>query len=221
MSAQSQTSGVSGRRAAAPARLRRSVRAGERRQVAALVDAGHRLGQPGERARTASEAFSSGATGAASRGPARQPAQRVVATAAGACRRTAWCSASALYVAMSTPVGQSRAQPLQDRQRSSASRDGGVGQPVDERAVERLLEHPGAAAGGVLLVAGREVRRAHHAARSGVVGQALADPGAAVHGVAERAAVVDQPQRGADRGDRHAPGAGRRPAAPGRRARPG
>ena len=64
---------------------------------------------------------------------------------------------------MSTPVGQSDAQPLQDRQRSSASSTAGSAQAADQRAVERLLEHPGAAAGGVLLVAGGEVGGAHHA----------------------------------------------------------
>ena len=40
-----------------------------------------------------------------------------------------WCSASALYVAMSTPVGQSDAQPLQARQRSSASATAGSANP--------------------------------------------------------------------------------------------
>ncbi len=71
----------------------------------------------------------------------------------------------------------------------------GITQPVDQLAVERLLQHPGAAAGGVLLLAGGDVRRAHHPARTRR--HALADPGAAVHRGPERAAVVDQPQRGA------------------------
>ena len=91
------------------------------------------------------------------------------------------------------PVGQSRAQPLQDRQRSSASPTAGSSKP--ERPVGDVLEHVRAAAGGVLLLAGGEVRRAHHAARGGVVGDALADAGAAVHGVLEGAGVVGEPQR--------------------------
>ena len=61
----------------------------------------------------------------------------------------------------------------------------------DQVAVEHLLEHAGPAAGGVLLVPGRQERRAHHAAGRGVVGPALAHAGAAVHGVHEVAPVVE------------------------------
>ena len=43
---------------------------------------------------------------------------------------------------MSTPVGQSDAQPLQARQRSSASATAGSAKPADQRAVDRLLQHP-------------------------------------------------------------------------------
>src|SRR5690606_9468460 len=59
-----------------------------------------------------------------------------------------------------------------------------------ERAVGELLQHAGAAAGGVLLVPGREVGRAHEAAGGGGVGAALADADAPVHRGGEVAAVV-------------------------------
>ena len=65
---------------------------------------------------------------------------------------------------MSTPAGQSDAQPLQDRHRSSDSCTSSAREAPDQRAVGQLLQHPRPAAGGVLLVAGGEVGRAHHAA---------------------------------------------------------
>ena len=65
---------------------------------------------------------------------------------------------------------------------------------TDQPPVDHLLEHPGPAAGGVLLVAGRHVGGAHHAPGAGVVGQAAAHARAAVHRVHQRAAVVQQPQ---------------------------
>ena len=110
--------------------------------------------------------FSAGATGAARRGPLRQPAQRVVAARAAACRRTSGAAPRPCRSPCRRRWGSRDAQPLQARQRSSASPTAGSASPPDQGAVERLLQHPGAAAGGVLLVAGREVRRAHHAARS-------------------------------------------------------
>ena len=61
---------------------------------------------------------------------------------------------------MSTPVGQSRAQPLQDRQRSSASST--AGSVTAQVPGDDVLQHPRAAAGGVLLLAGGHVGRAHH-----------------------------------------------------------
>ena len=91
------------------------------------------------------------------------------------------------------PVGQSRAQPLQDRHRSSDSATAGSSKP--ELPGDDVLEHVGAAAGGVLLVAGRQVRRAHHATGSSVVRQALADAGAPVHGLRQRPGVVGESQR--------------------------
>ena len=56
---------------------------------------------------------------------------------------------------MSMPVGQSRAQPLQDRHRSSASSTAGSSKP--STPIGDVLEHVGAPAGGVLLVPGGEV----------------------------------------------------------------
>ena len=97
---------------------------------------------------------------------------------------------------MSTPVGQSREQPLQDRQRSRASCTSGERQPFDRPAGrQHLLQHAGPAAGGVLLLAGRRPGRAHHAAGALQVGPALAHAGAAVHGGREVAAVVRIGQR--------------------------
>ena len=103
--------------------------------------------------------------GRGQRGPPRQPAERVVAAGPAAPARTVWCSTSALYVAMSTPVGQSRAQPLQARHRSSASCDRGVRQAAGPAVPSSASwSTRGAAAGGVLLLAGGQVGRAHHAA---------------------------------------------------------
>ena len=113
---------------------------------------------------------------------------------------------------MSMPVGQSRAHPLQDRQRSRAwCTAGRLPAQLDQVAVDHLLQHPGPAAGRVLLVPGGQVRRAHHAETAGVVGQALADAGAAVH----RRRRSGRPGRPARRP------ADRRPPAAGRPARPG
>ena len=64
----------------------------------------------------------------------------------------------------------------------------------DETAVDHLLQHPSTAASRVLLVAGRLERRAHDTIRAVVVGQALADAGAAVNGLAEVALVVEESQ---------------------------
>ena len=84
----------------------------------------------------------------------------------------------------------------------------------DGRAVDHLLQHPGTPAGGVLLLAGGQVRRAHHPAGRGVVGAALADAGAAVHRLGEITAVVVVGQRqvpapGSARGSRRSASSGR------------
>ena len=113
---------------------------------------------------------------------------------------------------MSMPVGQSRAQPLQDRHRSRASCTSGDFQPSwIDLAVDHLLQDPGPAAGGVLLLPGRLVGRAHHPEPRGDVRQALADAGAVVHLLAR-----------SGRGDPAAPEpAGRRPPACGSTSTPG
>ena len=65
---------------------------------------------------------------------------------------------------MSTPVGQSRLQPLQPTHRSSASRHRVAGQRVGaELARQRQPQRVGAAARQVLLVARDAVARAHRA----------------------------------------------------------
>ena len=67
---------------------------------------------------------------------------------------------------MSTPAGQSVEQALHDRHRSRASRTSSDCHPSStvRRAADHLLQHPGPAAGGVLLVPGGPVARTHHAA---------------------------------------------------------
>ena len=62
-------------------------------------------------------------------------------------------------------------------------------------AVDHLLQHPGPAAGGVLLLPGGLVRRAHHAETAGAVGQALAHARAAVHLGGEVRSAVRADQR--------------------------
>ena len=94
---------------------------------------------------------------------------------------------------MSMPVGQSLAQPLQERQRSSASPTAGSSKP--RVPLTTSWSTCAAAAGRVLLLPGGEVGGAHHPARCGVVGDALADSRAAVHGVLEGAGVVGQLER--------------------------
>ena len=91
---------------------------------------------------------------------------------------------------MSTPAGQSDEQPLQDRHRSSEAASSAEPKPLDQRAVRELLQHPGAAAGGVLLVPGGQEGRAHHPPAAGGVGAALADADAAVHRHRQVAVVV-------------------------------
>ncbi len=81
-------------------------------------------------------------------------------------------------------AGQAQVERLGDRR---------VREPLHQRPVDRLLEHPGATPGGVLLVAGGEVRRAHHS--GGRRRDALADAGAAVHRVAKPATVVRELQQ--------------------------
>ena len=108
--------------------------------------------------------LASGATGAARSAQAgSRPSRRWLRGRRTPCTSCFWCSASDLYVAMSTPVGQSDAQPLQARHRSSASATAGSANPCTSDpsiASWSTRERP---AGGVLLVAGGEVRRAHHA----------------------------------------------------------
>ncbi len=116
---------------------------------------------------------------------------------------------------MSTPTGQSRLQPLQDRHRSSASATSGERQPSSiTLAGGHLEQQPGPPAGGVLLLAGGPVAGAHHAA---VRGDALAHAEAAPGGPGERAAVVREGQRAA----RRASWAARRKRAGPRRGGPG
>ena len=115
---------------------------------------------------------------------------------------------------MSTPTGQSLEQPLQDRHRSSASAISGARQPTYQRPVRQLLQHPGAAPGGVLLVPGGQERRAHHAAGGGGVRPALADAHAAVHGGGEVAARR-RGRRSRGRGGAAAPAGTRRSASSG------
>ena len=66
----------------------------------------------------------------------------------------------------------------------------------DERAVRHLLQHARPAPRRVLLVLGREVRRAHEAAGRGGVGAALADTHAPVHGRGQVTGVVREREAG-------------------------
>ena len=186
----------------------------ERRDRTPLVDAGGRLGQPRHRA----EPHHPVGQRRDRRGPIRphrEPAEQAVAARAayaldvvllvqrlGLVRRHVHAGRAVRRAAL---AGQAQVERLGDRR---------VGEPLHQRPVDRLLEHPGAAAGGVLLVAGGEVRRAHHA--RGRRRDALADAGAAVHRVAEPAAVVRELQQRQHRPGARGPAAGRRPAAPGR-----
>ncbi len=124
---------------------------------------------------------------------------------------------------MSTPVGQSRRAALAGQAEVEGLVDlGGAPAVGDQVAVDHLLQHPRPAPGGVLLVPGGEVRRAHDAARAGGVRDALAHAGAPVHRVDERAAVVDQRAAWSRRLARAVPRAGgRRRRGAGRPARPG
>ncbi len=88
---------------------------------------------------------------------------------------------------------------MQDRHRSRASWTAGSARPPEQSpgaGVQCLLEHPGASAGAVLLLARGLVARAHDTRRRR--GHALADAGAAVRGGSEVAVVVQQPQTGVD-----------------------
>ena len=123
---------------------------------------------------------------------------------------------------MSTPAGQSLAQALQDRHRSSDSCTAGSRQSRISRAVGQFLQHPGPAAGDVLLVPGRPERRAHEATGGAGVGPALADADAPVHARTSgrrrrRRRRTRRPAAGVGR----PAGAGRRPAGPGRTSTPG
>src|SRR5689334_18099241 len=60
--------------------------------------------------------------------------------------------------------------------------------------VEHLEQHPGAATGGVLLLAGDLVGRAHDGAAVVLVLAALADADAPIRGLSEAAAVVGEPE---------------------------
>ena len=74
--------------------------------------------------------LASGAKGAARSAQAgSRPSRRWLRGRRTPCTSCFWCSASDLYVAMSTPVGQSDAQPLQARHRSSASATAGSANP--------------------------------------------------------------------------------------------
>ena len=61
-------------------------------------------------------------------------------------------------------------------------------------AGHQFLEHSRPGPGGVLLVPGRKIGRAHDAAGGGQVGAAFADPGAAANGVTEVAVVLAVPE---------------------------
>ena len=123
---------------------------------------------------------------------------------------------------MSTPAGQSLAQALQDRHRSSDSCTSASGPVGDQRAVGEFLQHPRPPAGDVLLVPGGQVGRAHETAGRGGVGAALADADAAVHGLGEIPVVVGEARtrRPPARRGRTA-GAGRHRAGSGRTSTPG
>ena len=90
---------------------------------------------------------------------------------------------------MSTSVGQSFVQPLQARQRSSASSTSAERQPsVTRLAVEHLVQQPRAAAGRVHLLARRDEARAHHVHAVGLA--AAADADAADRRVADLAVIL-------------------------------
>ena len=94
---------------------------------------------------------------------------------------------------MSMPVGQSRAQPLQDRHRSSASSTAGSSKsrtPVATSWSTRARPRVESFSSRVATYDGHITPP-----ERGVVGDALADAGAAVHGPGERPGVVGQPQR--------------------------
>ena len=184
-SAQIQTSGVCSVALGdgLPQRLPR-----ERRDRPALVDAGGPLGQPRHQAEPHHPVGERRDRSGPIR-PLREPAEEAVAARTayaldvvllvqclGLVRRHVHAGRAVRRAAL---AGEAEVERLGDRR---------VGEPLHQRPVDRLLEHPGSAAGGVLLVAGGEVGRAHHA--RGRRRDALADAGAAVHRVAQLATVV-------------------------------
>ncbi len=128
-----------------------------------LVDAGGRLGQPaatGAELRSIRLASRGGGrsrpTAAAGRGRSAQRGRRLpgvlLVQGLGLVGRHVHARSGSPGAAL---AGQAQVERLVDR---------GVGEPPGASRRRRLLEHPGAPAGGVLLVAGGEVGRAHHAA---------------------------------------------------------
>ena len=113
--------------------------------------------------------------------PARQPAQRVVVarpqpsleTLVGDTRLIGGHVDAGGAVAGASLARQAQVQCL-GHLRGSPS----IG---DEGAVDHLLQRPGPAPGGVLLVTGGLIAGAHHPAGRGGVGQAFPNPGALVH----------------------------------------
>ena len=181
-----------------------------------------RLGQPGDR-REPHHPVRQRRHRRGQRGPLRQPAEQVVAARAAHAAATScfWCSASDLYVAMSTPVGQSRgaalagqaeverlARPPGRRARRPASRRAPPGAPGRGRGWSPSRRGSRGTTGTsrrpVRCCRPRTCRRRCSGARRCRASRRRG-PAAARCGT----------------GGAAGPGAGRRPAAPGRRALPG
>ena len=202
VSGQSSTRGRVGRgrfggRAAAPPGA--EGLGGEPREGAAGVDPGEALGDRGQ-ARGGEEEVGQARGPGGEGGPAGQPAEAVVG---------GWAEAAAVglvedlglvggHVDAGRAVGGAA---LAGQAEVEGLADLGRGQAADQGAVDRLLEDPAAAPGGVLLVPGRQPGRAHHPAGGGVVGDAAPDPRAAVDGAGQVAPVlgVAEPQPPGDR----------------------
>ena len=142
-----------------------------------------------ERATRASRFATCPAIGAASAAQRRQPAQRVVETRTSAGRRLPGAAPPPCTrpcprrsgTPSRTPCRQAEVERLGDRRAAS---------PCDaEPSSISCSTRPGR--GSVLLLPGGQVRRTHRPAGPAAVGATLAHSGAAMHGVAERPAVVD------------------------------
>ena len=168
---------------------------GERGQAAALVDAGRGLRDPGRPPCCAASCWPAG--GGVEPGPARQLAEGVVgarpqpaggtsARAPRTCRSPCRCrSGSRGRSPCRTGRGRARRRRPGRRSRASplATSWSTWARPRVESFSSLVARYDGHITPPV----------------AGVVGEALADAGAAVHGVGERAGVVRQPQGGAHR----------------------